>query len=226
MKKILSLALSLVMLFTGVCVTGVSAENEVTDTLAKLPSGSLSNLQSYEDYMAAAGDFSAANGEIVIDAVNFAASVGAEVEKVATFKPENGKEASTVIKWTNEDGAVTYNVTVPADGLYTVKFNYYAMPSRKNPVAIGLKVDGKVLFDGMQEFELPRLFTDNADPVLDEQGNPVLDENGNPKTTTVRTDGIGNEFAAEQVEVFHRPHRLRVIPLCITAHRRRTHPDR
>ncbi|MBQ5764737.1 MAG: extracellular solute-binding protein [Clostridia bacterium] len=202
MKKILSLALSLVMLFTGVCVTGVSAENEVTDTLANMPSGSLSNLQSYEDYMAAAGDFSAANGEIVIDAVNFAASVGAEVEKVATFKPENGKEASTVIKWTNEDGAVTYNVTVPADGLYTVKFNYYAMPSRKNPVAIGLKVDGKVLFDGMQEFELPRLFTDNADPVLDEQGNPVLDENGNPKTTTVRTDGIGNEFAAEQVEVF------------------------
>lgn len=188
MKRKLSLVLALVLLFTSAYVTGASAENEDADaavsTVDNIPASS--DLQEYEEYLADNSGFSAATEEIVIDATSYASASGATVEKVDTFEPEEGEARKSVVKWTNEDGTLLYNINVPADGLYTVKFAYYALPSRNNPVSLGLKVDGKQYFEGMKEFELPRMFTDKAD------------ENG----ATVRVDGIGNEFSAEQVEVY------------------------
>lgn len=223
MKRMLSLALVLVMLFTGVFVTGASAENEdssTTNTIGSINTSS-SALQSYDDYIAANSNYSAAGSEISIMADSYTSAKNAEVKKVAALKDENGV-VKPVVEWTNEEGTLTYNVNVPSDGLYTVKFIYYAMPSRNNPIALGLKVDGKFLFEGVEEFELPRIFVD--EPIAetdergrvkyDEKGNPILkvalDKDGNPKKDadgnlryqTIRIDGIGNEFAAEQKEAY------------------------
>lgn len=178
MKKKLSLVLAAVMLFTGAYVTGASAENapaaeEDTTTTAVV---STYDLQSYSEYMSANDGFSPARQEIVIDAVDYSAVTGATVEALDSFEGKTG-----VLKWTNEEGTVTYKVDVPADGLYTVKFVYYALPSRNNPISLGLKVDGEYLFAGMNEFELPRVFVDNGE---------------------VRVDGLGNELSPEQKETY------------------------
>ena len=223
MKRKLSLVLAMVMILTSVFVTGASAAGETKDTantVDKIPVSS--ELPSYEEYMSDKSGFTNATKDIVVDATDYVSSVNAAVEKVDTFKPENGEEKQTVVKWTNEDGSLLYNINVPADGLYTVKFLYYAMPGRNNPVALGLKVDGKRLFEAMKEFELPRIFKDEAIPEVDEKGKTKYDEKGNIiyqvakdkdgnvrydaegniLYLTVRTDGIGNEFAAEQTEHF------------------------
>ncbi|MBO5106261.1 MAG: extracellular solute-binding protein [Clostridia bacterium] len=223
MKRKLSLVLAMVMILTSVFVTGASATGETqnsTNTVDKIPVSS--ELPTYEDYMSDKGGFTNATADIVVDATNYASSVNAEVEKVDKFKPENGEEKNTVVKWTNEDGTLTYNINVPADGLYTVKFLYYALPGRNNPVAFGLKLDGKYLFEAMKEFELSRLYKDEPVAEVDEKGKKKYDEKGNPiyqvakdkdgnvrydaegnvLYLTVRTDGIGNEFAAEQTEYF------------------------
>ena len=223
MKRKLSLVLAMVMILTSVFVTGASATGETqgtTNTVDKIPVSS--ELPSYDDYMSDKGGFNNATADIVVDAINYASSVNAQVKKVDVFKAKDGEERKTVVEWTNEDGHLTYNVNIPADGLYAIKFLYYAMPGRNNPVALGLKVDGKYLFETMKEFELPRIFKDepiaeldeNGKAKYDEKGNPIyqvaldkegkprLDAEGNPLYVTVRTDGIGNEFAAEQTEYF------------------------
>ncbi len=188
MKRKLSLALAVVMLLTSTFTMGAWAEPEaeVPANTVKAVSKVSSELQSYDEYSAANSGYSAADGNIVVDAVSFISSKGANIEKLDSFKGENGEIKKGVIKWTNEEGSATYKIKVPSDALYNVKFIYYAMPSRNNPVSLGLKVDGKYLFEGANTFDLPRVFTDKAD------------ENG----STVRIDGIGNEFAAEQTEVF------------------------
>ncbi len=223
MKRKLSLVLAMVMILTSVFITGASAAGEAQEsanTVDKIPVSS--ELPSYEDYMSDKGGFTDATEDIVIDATDFASSVNAEVKKVDVSELENGEGRKTVVEWTNEDGYLTYNINVPADGLYTVKFLYYAMKGRNNPVALGLKIDGERLFEAMKEFELPRIFKDepvtevdeNGKAKYDEKGNPIyqvaLDKDGNPRYDaegnvlyqTVRTDGIGNEFAAEQTEYF------------------------
>jgi len=195
MKRKLSLVLATVMLLTSVFITNASATGESQDpanTVENIPVSS--ELPTYDDYMSDKGGFANATQEFVVDATDYASSNGATVEKADTFKPENGEERKTVVKWTNEDGFLTYNINVPADGLYTVKFLYYALPSRNNPVSLGIKVDGKYLFENMKEFELPRIFIDKEVEVVDADGNKVM--------TTIRTDGIGNEFAAEQIEYY------------------------
>lgn len=176
MKRKLSLVLAAVMLFTGAYVTGASAEKAVTaeDTTSGI-AASASEL-SYVEYIADNDGFSPAKDTIVIDAVSYTSSSGATLEKVDSFEGKSG-----VLKWTNEEGKVTYDITVPSDGLYTVKFNYYCLPSRNNPVSFGLQVDGKYLFEGLEAFELPRVFADNGD---------------------VRVDGLGNELSPEQKEVY------------------------
>ena len=239
MKRKLSLFLALVMILTSVFVTGASATGEDQELVDSQSSNEVQNADdqateeaesevassqsaTYEDYKAANGDFANAEAEIVIDATSYATAKDAEVNNLDTFKPENGEERETVVEWKNEDGFLTYNVNVPADGLYTIKFLYYALPGRNNPISLGLKIDGQRFFENMKEFELPRMFKDegvaeldaNGKPkvdangnvvykaLLDKDGKPKVDSFGNPVYQTIREDGIGNEFAAEQAEYF------------------------
>lgn len=178
MKRKLSLALAAVMLFTGIYTTGVSAEKAdetvAADTTLSMPTAS--DEQTYDEYISNAGDFSPATGSVKVNAVDFVSSNGAKLEKLESFEGKSG-----VLKWTGEEGTVLYEVNVPATGLYNIKFDYYCLPNKNNPISLGLKIDGKVLFEGMEEFDLPRVFEDDGD---------------------VRVDGIGNEFAAAQKEVY------------------------
>ena len=134
MKRKLSLFLALVMILTSIFVTGASATGEDQELVDSQSSNEVQNADdqateeaesevassqsaTYEDYKAANGDFANAEAEIVIDATSYATAKDAEVNNLDTFKPENGEERETVVEWKNEDGFLTYNVNVPADGL-------------------------------------------------------------------------------------------------------------
>ncbi len=227
MKRKLSLVLALVMILTSFfCVTSASA---VEDAVTQEPANAVenipepSNLPTYDSYKATTEGFVNAKKEIFIDATSYAAvKGGAVVENRDGFKPDNGEDRQTVVVWKNEEGSLVYNVEVPEDGLYTVKFLYYAMEGRKQPVSLGIRVDGQRMFENMREFDLQRIFVDEPEPERDNKGQVKLDENGktvykkkynkdgtpkvdafgNPVYVTVREDGIGNEFAASQMEYF------------------------
>lgn len=177
MKRKLSLVLAAIMLLTSVNVLSVSAEpTDVSEESSATTEAPVKEEISYTDYIASVEGFENAAENVVIDAVNFSSATGATVEKAETFENKQG-----VLKWTNEAGSVVYEFNVPADGLYTICFDYYALPKRNNPISIGLKIDGKVLFNEMADFDLARTFVDDGD---------------------VRVDGIGNEFAPAQKEYY------------------------
>ncbi len=191
MKRKLCLVMALVMLFAAAFTSGVAAENApssgITVGEGLIKDVNMANLAFYRDYLTQNKDYKNATETVVVDATSF------DKQKMVGVKEKEGIEIvpefegrKSVIKWTSEEGNLTYKVTVPADGLYALRFAYYCLQSRYNPISLGMAIDGKVLYDGMYAFELPRTFVDD----LDEDGNRV------------RTDGLGNEFAAEQVETF------------------------
>ncbi len=76
-------------------------------------------------------------------------------------------------------GKITFEVTVEEDGYYTVGMEYKALDSGTQDLRFGLKVDGEYPYDYAKRFQLPRMWCD------------AEGEN--------RVDGLGNEFAAQQV---------------------------
>ncbi len=174
MKRLLCLALS-VLFIASCCIVGVSADTNTADTPVETPVVRDGSLTEYDDYIADNKDFTNATKQIVIEGDSFTSLAGAKAEKVAEF---DGKK--TLLKWTNEDGTVTYNFTVEEAGFYSLCFYYEGIKSRSNPIKIGIKLDGKTPFDGADTVELPRVWTDGGE---------------------IRSDGVGNQFTAEQVEV-------------------------
>jgi len=101
---------------------------------------------------------------------------GAATEAVKEFE---GKK--NVLKWTNGEGAVTFKFKVLKDGLYNIAVNYLALSASTEAFELSMLVDGVEPFAGVDIILLPRLYSDDGE---------------------VRKDGIGNEFAPEQKEVF------------------------
>lgn len=171
MKKLICLVITVLMLFT--CFyTGVSAAPE--DTTAPQPvTVSKDGLIDYDSYLSECKDFADAEDEIVVLGDTYVSQNGALLEKTETDAYKNA------VKWVNGEGSVTYRLNVKSAGLYSLRMFYEAIDGRNNAIALGIKIDGKYLFDGIDSVELPRVWKDGG---------------------AIRQDGVGNQFTAEQVE--------------------------
>jgi len=116
-------------------------------------------------------------GEFYADVTAAVASDGAVVEVAGELA---GKKS--VLKWTNGDGGISFSFNVDKDGLYNIAVNYYMLESNTKAAELSLLVDGEEPFEGISNISLPRIFADDG---------------------KIRADGIGNEFAPEQKEVFN-----------------------
>ena len=83
--------------------------------------------------------------------------------------------------WALDEGAAYWQITVPATGWYEVAFTYTGREGSSADIEVGLVLDGKYPFAEAERFVLPRLWADDGD---------------------VRSDTKGNEFAAEQKELY------------------------
>ncbi len=114
------------------------------------------------------------------------------------------KESKTCLTWRDnltfqQQGYVTYEVEVPEDGIYNLAFTYLPLTktggtadtsddkSSTSPVELGIKIDGKYLYSGLEALSLPRMFVNSGSTADKPAGD-------------VRVDTIGNELTPEQVE--------------------------
>jgi len=130
----------------------------------------------YVTYLEANKGLEAEVGDIYADVTAVVAQKGAVVEAADEFE---GKKS--VIKWTNGKGEISFSFDVEKDGLYNVAVNYYMLESNTKAAEMSMLIDGKEPFEGIANISLPRVFEDDGE---------------------IRADGIGNEFAPEQKEVF------------------------
>ena len=133
-------------------------------------------ISDYSEYLKAHKDLNTDVDDIASGLADVEIGGDAVIEKANTFE---GK--SNVLKWGNGEGSLTFKFKVPKDGLYNVLINYYALKTNTEDIEFSMLVDGEEPFDGVNNISLPRIFVDDGD---------------------VRKDGIGNEFAPEQKELF------------------------
>lgn len=89
------------------------------------------------------------------------------------------KSVSLDVNQTVKNNEVVFDVEITEDGLYNFGLSYKALGSQTGNLVFGLKIDGEYPFAEAEKFNLFRIFRDA--------------EGGN------RVDGLGNEFAPEQV---------------------------
>ena len=148
-RRFFAAVLSLVVITLSVGMTA-SAENEEVETGITVESAVVDSEKSDYDLYRESFDFSLATEDVEI---------------------EIGKTLDT------ED--ITFEVNVPADGLYKFGLSYKALGTQTSDLVFGLKIDGEYPFADAQKFNLFRIYTNQ--------------EGGN------RVDGLGNEFAAKQI---------------------------
>lgn len=114
-----------------------------------------------------------AKNDVKIDAKNYVTNDAEVAEKIL--------DGINAVAWTNEEGSLTYNVDISETGLYSLEVSYYALEGRESAIQIGVLVDGEYPFDEAKNIRLTRMFVDDGE---------------------IRSDGVGNEFAPEQKEIF------------------------
>lgn len=134
------------------------------------------SVNDYSSYSQQNKDLETSVGEIFADVTSATAQNGATVEVVNEFEGKN-----KVLKWTNGDGGISFTFDVEKEGLYNIAITYYMLEGNTKATELSMLIDGKEPFEGIANIALPRIFEDDGE---------------------IRADGIGNEFAPEQKEVF------------------------
>ena len=110
---------------------------------------------------------------------------GAATAAVEVSAPSATQKDATVtvmddgLYFSNETGAATWDVQIPADGWYAVAFTYSGVEGGSSDMELGLEIDGAYPYAEAERFVLPRLWVNDG---------------------ATRQDSNGNQFAPEQTE--------------------------
>ena len=78
-----------------------------------------------------------------------------------------------VLLWESPEGELTYAVSVPETGIYSLQISYYAMKSPSNQVELGLLLDGESPFESASRICLNKIFVNKHEIKTDSRGNQV-----------------------------------------------------
>ena len=154
----------------------------VDDTLVSVegtgedPLDSVIVTDSYSLYYAGIADYPAAESTVVVKACDYTSVEGNSAERLAEYKG-----TANVLMVANEEGRLTYQLTVPTAGRYTVLMRYYPINGNERSLELGLLIDGKTPFPGAEGFQLSRQYQNE---------------------TEIQTDSNDNQYAPRQVEYF------------------------
>ncbi|MDR0325721.1 MAG: extracellular solute-binding protein [Oscillospiraceae bacterium] len=133
MKKLIALSLAVVILFGFNPVRGAEDSASATGDLPFVPAG---------DTYATLGPVPAAHmPERAIELPLFSFAEGAGIEISNNYLDYSGD----VLKL-EEDGEITYTVTVPRDGRYALHLTYAALPGSRSDIEIAVYIDGELPF--------------------------------------------------------------------------------
>lgn len=177
-KKLMALAVAIIVLVTVMMpICSVSAAHKEPYTAEEIDLLLLDKSNTYQKYLAEVGDKPLATDSIVINADKYyAVSDDAKIEVLDSYE---GKE--NVIKWESAAGSVSYEVDVPADAFYSVKFSYYPIAGSGNKINIGLQVDDGFPYTDLTSFSLNRTYN---------------------SSDGIKQDAAGNDYNTTQVELF------------------------
>lgn len=86
----------------------------------------------------------------------------------------NDQEKGAVIHTTYGNGDVTYNISVPQDGMYQIFVDFYCIDGNSQSVARGIKIDGEYPFEEAKNVFLQRSFLDEGVPKTNNLGDETM----------------------------------------------------
>ena len=174
MKKLICLLTTLLLLVSCFYVSAAAEEVPTTgETPAEETTVLAGSTSDYDRYLVDNANLPDATDSIVVEGGSYSSQNGAVLEK-------DKENFTNAIRWTNGEGTVTYKIKVKETALYSLRFYYEGIKNRSNPITVSVKLDGEYPYGSLENIELPRVWKDSGE---------------------VRSDGVGNEFTAEQVEV-------------------------
>ena len=185
LKTIGSLSLAAVMLFESATLVGAqSLADRLNYTDDSVITDILFDTYYYSEYLKENDLGSAGSFESDIDIFSYVA--GNPLVK-------EDKEKGKVIYTDYENRDITYNITVPADGLYEFYIDYYCIDGNRQDVSRGLKIDGEYPFEEAKNIFLKRSFLDSDKPKTNNLGDEVMPSQVEVKrwSTTAVFDNAG-----------------------------------
>ena len=133
---------------------------------------------SYAAYLAKYPDAVYPSDTVRVPGASGVSSPEAEVER-----PDSFEGIDRVLIWTNQQGNVTWQVTVKQAGFYSLKLRYFPLPGLNGRLELGLQINGERPFKGAEVCSFSGAWKDALDV-----------------KEAFERDSLGNELAPEQRE--------------------------
>ena len=124
---------------------------------------------SYDSYLQQHQDARRPDHKIVIHGSDYSQFDGAEPKKLSAAGDSQGNFVETY-----DTGSISWEVTVPEDGLYNMTLRYYTIEGKSSSVERQLLIDGALPFASARSFIFPRIWTNEKSQIeQDNQGNDI-----------------------------------------------------
>ncbi|MBQ4353689.1 MAG: extracellular solute-binding protein, partial [Clostridia bacterium] len=180
-KKLTCLLLSLLMVVptAGMAVSAADEATNQKTTLQEI-SESLKSI-SYEDYLKDYEGVARGTKTVTVDAVNYKADeTDAGVKVITDYEGMSGKALQI-----DDFGKVTWELDIPATGMYAIKVEYCSVTDKTNSIERMLYINGVVPFSEARYLLMKKTWVNEYDA---ETGRFELDANGNEIRPTTSVD--------------------------------------
>lgn len=120
---------------------------------------------------------------------------------VTATKDLQTKDGRSGVTLSPEAEGISWQLEVPADGLYQVEFLYYALEGKGKSIILSLELDGQLPFEEAERVELFRTYRDESLPERDANGNDI-------RPTQVEVFRWNSALARNRDGYYHAPYSL------------------
>ena len=172
-RKSISMILAATMILVGVTDNNVfAAKQKTVEKSLEEYKEVLNYTAEYKEYSEYISQYEKADkptDEYVIDAADYIASEGMDIDKYDDYEGMAGESI-----YTGQDGYVEYKVNISTEGLYEMSLNYFPIEGNGSSIQRAFFIDGELPYRQMTGIEFSRVWTnENSTWDTDNQGNDL-----------------------------------------------------
>ncbi len=120
----------------------------------------------YKEYLESIESIARPDYEIIIPAWEY---VDTDMENLQVLDDLAGIKALA----TDETGYVEWEIEIPESGFYNIEIKYFPLEGRGGDIERAILINDKIPFEGAKFLEFPRVWTDEYEYRIDNQGNHI-----------------------------------------------------
>ena len=171
MARFICAMLAILMAATSMSTARVDAASEAMPAVEQYQTiiDTFGGAYRFDDFMRDHRYAARPDAEYIILAADFIAADGMEVRLYEDFEGMPG-----VAVWTNEEGAITWEVYINQSGLYHINLTYFNVPGRNSDIQRAILINGELPFFQASSVSLYRTWVNRYERIMqDANGNDL-----------------------------------------------------